>query len=161
MSVLRKYTDYLSTYTSTTGQQVLKCYVEQLQYWPNKKRRASLLSTNENTKTKVNTKHCVPHKQAALQIPLAGSCSSANFGCQAVYAAKTTHLVKTQHENIVSLIRLNLIYCELIFCFPKCFWSFSWRGDLDPIGINPSTSVLGPRIICMLYRWHLSGVVVG
>jgi hypothetical protein len=32
---------------------------------------------------------------------------------QAVYVAKTTHTVKTQHENMVLLIQLNLKNCEL------------------------------------------------
>jgi hypothetical protein len=30
MSVIKKFTDYLATYTSTTVEQVLKCYVEQV-----------------------------------------------------------------------------------------------------------------------------------
>jgi hypothetical protein len=76
---------------------------------------------------KVNTKHCAQLKQVAPQIPLSGSCSSGNFGCQAVYAAKTTHTVKTQHEKIVSLIWLNLIYCEHIFVF----LIFSFEGEIS------------------------------
>jgi hypothetical protein len=61
----------------------------------------------------MNTKHCAQLKQAALEIPWAGCYSSGNIGCQAFYVEKTTHTVKTQHKNILSLIRLNLKYCEL------------------------------------------------
>jgi hypothetical protein len=74
----------------------------------------------------MNTKHCVQLQQAALQIPWTGSFSSSNIGCQAVYAAKTTHTVKTQHENILSLIRLNLKYCELNFCI----FVFLFEGEI-------------------------------
>jgi hypothetical protein len=63
----------------------------------------------------MNTKYCAQLKQAALQIPWEGSCSSGNIGCQAVYVEKTTQTVKTQHKNILSLIQLNPKYCELIF----------------------------------------------
>ena len=74
---------------------------------------------------------------------------------------KTRATQQAQHKNIISLIWLNYYFVRLFFYFPNCFWSLSWRGDLDPIGINPSTSVLGSRIFYTLYRWHLIGVTVG
>jgi hypothetical protein len=46
----------------------------------------------------MNTKHCVQLKQAALQIPWAGSCNSGNIGCQAVYAENNTHSKNTARK---------------------------------------------------------------
>jgi hypothetical protein len=46
----------------------------------------------------MKTKHCEQLKQAALQIPLAGRCSSGNIGCQAVCVEKNFHTAKAQHD---------------------------------------------------------------
>jgi hypothetical protein len=65
----------------------------------------------------MNTKHCKQLKQAALQIPWAGSCRRGNIGCLAACVEKTTHTAENTAQKILSLIRLNLFYFELIFLF--------------------------------------------
>jgi hypothetical protein len=63
----------------------------------------------------MNTKHCEQLKQAGLQIPWAGSCRRGNIGCLAEYVDQTTHTTENTARKILSQIRLNLVYCELIF----------------------------------------------
>ena len=48
----------------------------------------------------MNTKHCEQLKQAALQIPWAGSCRCGNIGCLAACVEKTTHTAEnTARKN--------------------------------------------------------------
>jgi hypothetical protein len=65
----------------------------------------------------MNTKHCEQLKQAALQIPWAGSCRCGNIGCLVAIVDQTTHTTENTARKILSLIQLNLFYCELIFLF--------------------------------------------
>jgi hypothetical protein len=84
----------------------------------------------------MNTKHCEQLKQAALQIPWAGSCRRGNIGCLAACVEKTTHTAENTARNILSLIQLNLFYCELIFLF--LFSSLKERSFIslfDPVWI--------------------------
>jgi hypothetical protein len=74
----------------------------------------------------MNTKHCEQLKQAALQIPWAGSCRHGNIGCLAACVKKTTHTAENTARKILSLIRLNLFYCELIFLF----FVFVFEGEI-------------------------------
>jgi hypothetical protein len=58
----------------------------------------------------MNTKHCEQHKQAALQFPWAGRCSSGNIGCLAICVDYTTHTAKHSTKytfaNLVEFILL-------------------------------------------------------
>ena len=98
MLVLKNYTNCLPTCTSTRREQVLKCMQKTSSYQPNQRTRAGTTTILRKQQNKTNTKHCEQLKQAALQIPLAGSCSSGNIGCCAVRIANTIHTTKTQHE---------------------------------------------------------------
>jgi hypothetical protein len=63
----------------------------------------------------MKTKHCAQLKQAALQIPWAGSYSSGNISCQAVYVASTTHTVKNTARKYTLVNLVESKYCELTF----------------------------------------------
>jgi hypothetical protein len=91
----------------------------------------------------MNTKHCEQLKQAALHIPWAGSCTRGNIGCLAACVKKTTHTAENTARKILSLIRLNLFYYELIFLFLFLFWKErSFISLFDLVWIFSGTFVL-------------------
>jgi hypothetical protein len=58
----------------------------------------------------MNTKHCDQLKQAALQFPWAGRCSSGNIGCLAIYVDKTTHTAKHSTKyTFANSVEFNLL----------------------------------------------------
>jgi hypothetical protein len=58
----------------------------------------------------MNTKHCEKLKQAALQIPWGGRCSSSNIGCQTICVEKTTHTAKHSTKyTFANLVEFNLL----------------------------------------------------
>jgi hypothetical protein len=91
----------------------------------------------------MNTKHCEQLKQAALQIPWAGSCRRGNIGCLIACVVQTTHTTKNTAQKLLSLIRLNLFDCELIFLFLFLFLKErSFISLFDLVWIFSGTSVL-------------------
>ena len=78
------------------------------------------------------TKHCEQLKRAALKIPWAGSFSSGYIGCLTIYAEKNNTHSKNTARNLFLLIRLNLIFCELLFLF--LFFHFEGEIFYLPFG---------------------------
>jgi hypothetical protein len=64
----------------------------------------------------MNTKHCEQLKQAALQFPWAGRCSSGNIGCQTVYVENTRHTAQHSAKyTFANSVEFNLLCAYFLF----------------------------------------------